>query len=161
MMDYHYLFQNEVKCNSTKTISTEKWKQMETKIKEWKGMEKFGNVSESTDWEKGVEGLHVHKWCCIRLSSKRSLQHLWKRTEKKCWKNSSDPWAIRFTGKKCQLSLSIRLQSSIDGPLYDKNKFIWCMEGSDKKNPTRKIDANINSLAMERIQKTIVVFPVI
>ena len=35
------------------------------------------------------------------------------------------------------------------------------MEGSDKKNPTRKIDANINSLAMERIQKTIVVFPVI
>ena len=84
MMDYHYLFQYEVKCNSTETIRTEKWKQMETKIKEWKGMEKFGNVSESTDWENGVEGLHVYKWCCIRLSSKRSLQHLWKRTEKKC-----------------------------------------------------------------------------
>ena len=35
------------------------------------------------------------------------------------------------------------------------------MKGSDKKNPTEKIDGNINSLGIERIQKTIVVCPVI
>ena len=35
------------------------------------------------------------------------------------------------------------------------------MKGSDKKNPTEKIDRNINSLGIERIQKTIVVCPVI
>ena len=83
MMDYHCLYQCEVNCNSTETISTEKWKQMKTKVKDWKGSGKFENVFESTDWEKGAEGLHVHKGCYITLSSKWSLQQSRKKKDKK------------------------------------------------------------------------------
>ena len=40
--------------------------------------------------------------------------------------------------RECQPSSPKRLRSSIGGPIYHKNKYVWCMKGSDKKNPTRK-----------------------
>ena len=46
-------------CNSIQTITTERWKLLETKTKNWKGLGKFGNVLECTDWEKQAEVLHV------------------------------------------------------------------------------------------------------
>ena len=57
--DYHCLLQCGVNCNSTETISTEMWKQLETQTKDWKGLDKFGNIFESTDWEKATEGLLI------------------------------------------------------------------------------------------------------
>ena len=63
MTDYHCLLQCGMNCNSTETISTERWKQLETKVKVLKVLDKFGNVLESTDWEKGAEGLHFHEKC--------------------------------------------------------------------------------------------------
>ena len=38
--DYHCLLQCGVNCNSTETISTEMWKQLETQTKDWKGLDK-------------------------------------------------------------------------------------------------------------------------
>ena len=49
VMDYLCFLQCGVNCNSTETISTEKWKQLETKTKDWKGLDKFENIFESTD----------------------------------------------------------------------------------------------------------------
>ena len=49
MTDYHCLLQCGMNCNSTETISTERWKQLETKVKVLKVLDKFGNVLESTD----------------------------------------------------------------------------------------------------------------
>ena len=139
VMDYPCFLQCGVNCNSTETISTERWKQLETKTKDWKGLDKFGNVFESTDWEKGAEGLHVHERCYITLSSKRSLQQSRKRKEKENAENSPTiPEQQDLQEKECQPSSPKRLRSSIGGPLYHKNKCVWCMKGSDKKNPTRK-----------------------
>ena len=82
MMDYFCLLQCGVNWNSSETISTERWKQLETKAKDLKDLGKFGNVYESTHWEKGAEELHVHERCYIKLSSKRSLQQSRRRKEK-------------------------------------------------------------------------------
>ena len=86
-MDYDCLLQYRVIWNSTETSSTERWKQLKTKTKDWKGLGNFRNIFESTDWAKGAEGLHVHERCYITLSSKQSLQQSRKRKEKKMLKN--------------------------------------------------------------------------
>ena len=77
MMDYHCLFQCGVNDNSTEAISTERWKQLETKTK---------HVFESTDWEKTAERLNIHKRFYITLWSKRSLQQSRKKKEQKMLK---------------------------------------------------------------------------
>ena len=51
-MGCHWLLQCEVNCNLSEIISTERWKRLETKAKDWKGLDKFGNAFESTDWEE-------------------------------------------------------------------------------------------------------------
>ena len=92
MMDYPCLLQCGVLCNSVETISSESWRQLETKAKDWKDLQNFGNVFESTNWEKRAEGLHFHERCYITPSSKPSLQQSQKRTEKEnAKKNSNDP----------------------------------------------------------------------
>ena len=102
-------------------------------------MEKFGNVFESTDWEKGAEGLHIHERCYITLSSRRSLQQSRKRKEtENAEKFPTISEQQNFQEKECQPSSPKRLRSSTGGPLYHKNKCVWCMKGSDKSNPTRK-----------------------
>ena len=63
------LFMNS---NSSESISAEKWKQLETKTKDWKCLERF--VFESTNWDKRAEGLHLYERCYITISTKRSLQ---------------------------------------------------------------------------------------
>ena len=56
MNEYHCLLQFGMNCNSTETINTERWKQLETNTTDWKGLNKFGHTFESTDCEKGAEG---------------------------------------------------------------------------------------------------------
>ena len=139
MMDYPCFLQCGVNRNSTETISTERWKQSETKTKDWKGLEKFENIFKSTDWEKGAEELHVHERCYITLTSKRSPQQSRKRKEKEnARKCSTIPDQQDLQKKECQPSSPKRLRSATGGHLYHENKVVWCMKGSDKSNPTRK-----------------------
>ena len=49
MMGCHWLLQCEMNCNLSEIISIERWKRLETKAKDWKGLDKFGNAFESTD----------------------------------------------------------------------------------------------------------------
>ena len=67
--------------NCNESINAERWKQLETKTKDWEGLGKIGNIFESTDLQKGAEGLYFHEKSYITLSSKRSIQHFWKRKE--------------------------------------------------------------------------------
>ena len=72
-------------------FSGERWKQLETKTKDWKSLHNF---------EKRAEGLHVHERCYISLSSKPSLQLSQKRNEKEnAAKNFRDTWATKFARK--------------------------------------------------------------
>ena len=138
-MDYLCFLQCGVKYNSTESNTTKRWKQLETKTKDWEDLDKFGNVFESTDWEKGAEALHVRERYYITLSSRQSLQQSRERKEKENAENCPTiPQQQDLQEKECQPYLPKRLRSSIVGPLYHKNKCVWCMKGSDKKSPTQK-----------------------
>ena len=141
VMDYPCFLQCVVNCNSTETISTGRWKQLETKTKDWKSLDKFGNVFESTDWEKGAKGLHVYEGCYITLLSKWSLQQSQKRKEKESAENSPTTHEQQYLQEKeCQPSSPKRLWSSVDGPLYHKNKCVWCIKGLTKKILLEKLE---------------------
>ena len=122
-MDYPCFLQCGVNCNSTESNSTKRCKQLETKTKDWEDLDKFGNVFESTDWEKGAEGLHVHERYYITLSSRRSLQQSRKRKEKENAENSPTiPEQQDLQEKECKTSSSKRWRYSIGGPVYQNNK---------------------------------------
>ena len=70
MMYYHCLLQCGANCHSTETISNKRWKQLGTKTKDWTGLDKSRNLFESTEWEKGPEGVRLHERCYLTLSFK-------------------------------------------------------------------------------------------
>ena len=39
-----------------------------------------------------------------------------------------------------------RLRSSMEGPLYDKTKCVWCMKGEDVKHPDR-VNSNLSRIS--------------
>ena len=105
VMEYPCFLKCGVNCNSTETISSGRWKQLETKSKDYNGLDKFGNVFGSTDCEKGAEEFHIHERCYITLSFKWSLQQSWKRKEKENAANSPTiPEQHDLQEKECQPS---------------------------------------------------------
>ena len=70
----------------------------------------------------------------MTLSFKVSLQQSRKRKEKEnAEKTPTSPAQQDLREEECQPSSLKRLQSSIGGPIYHKNKCVWCMKGFDKK----------------------------
>lgn len=60
-------------------VSIGKWQNLREKAANWSGLDKFGTVYESVDWDKGHEGLFMHKECYLNISNKRKLQQAEKR----------------------------------------------------------------------------------
>ena len=70
----------------------------------------------------------------MTLSFKVSLQQSRKRKAKEnAGKTPTSPGEQNLQEEECQPSSLKRLQSSTGGPIYHKNKCVWCMKGSDKK----------------------------
>ena len=89
MMDCHYLLQCGLNCNSSETLSTERWKQLKTKTKEWKSLERF--VFEVLNGKRELKG-------CKPVKDAASQSHLWvtsatleENGERKYWKYSNNP----------------------------------------------------------------------
>ena len=138
--DYHCLLQCGVNCNSTETISTEMWKQLETQTKDWKGLDKVWEYIWKHWLGKGNWRV-AHLWkMLITLSSNFHLSghfsNLGRERKKNMLKNPNNTCPTRLAGKRMSTSSPKCLRS--DWRLYRKNKCAWCMKGSDKKNGTRK-----------------------
>ena len=54
-------------------ITAEKWESIQEKAPGWKGIDRFGKVHETVDWQKGPKGHHMHSAYYTSLSSKRML----------------------------------------------------------------------------------------
>ena len=68
--------------NDMSNITNEKWENMKSKSKDWRGLDKFGNLYESADWESGPAGKCIHKNCQLILRSKEKLEKAKKRKER-------------------------------------------------------------------------------
>ena len=71
-------------CDETKDsiTSIERWKNLKEKALLWRGLDKFGDVYATVDWDKGPMGQCVHDSCRLTLSNTRKLDQAKKRQKK-------------------------------------------------------------------------------
>ena len=63
-------------CEATDAIGTvESWTNIKEKAQLWSGLDKFGDVFESVDWENGPGKQCVHKTCKLTLYPRRARAH--------------------------------------------------------------------------------------
>ena len=63
---------------------------MKLQTLQWNGLDQFGNVYESVDWDHGPQGIFFHKICKLQVASKYKLQQALKRKEKQDSNNAED-----------------------------------------------------------------------
>ena len=86
--------------------------------------------------KNGLAGLYMHEACYISISSLDKLDRARQRKKK------TSSYETEVGNSQCddetdgQLPPKL-LRSSICGPLHDKTKCVWCMQGVDKKHPDR------------------------
>ncbi|KAK7063262.1 hypothetical protein SK128_016857 [Halocaridina rubra] len=62
--------------------STEKWENLKTKALLWRGLDKFGDVYGTVDWDKGPVRQYVYDTCRLTLSSGKKLEKTINRQRK-------------------------------------------------------------------------------
>ena len=126
MTQYVCILQCGELCDSTDTISIERWSKLKEKTKEWRGLDKFGCVYETTQWDQSEERIYIHTNCYLTLSSKRTLEQAKKR--KKDRDSDEKPTSIPQDEREQEFQPSSpkpkRLRSSIGGPLHQQGKCV-------------------------------------
>lgn len=155
MMDYQYVLQCKVNCNSAETISIERWKQLEIKTKNWKFWEVWKFI-----WKNWLGERKKLKGCtCIKVFTShynlsRHFSNLGRERRKKMLKILQRSLSNKTYRKKNVKHHHLNVGDVQLVDLYIKIiKCAWCMKGSDKRSYSKNwnIAANINSYGMERI----------
>ena len=81
-MAYECLLKCGKTCDSNDIITQARWESLQLKSKNWRELDKFGDVHNSTPWENGPAGYYVHDACYIRISSSQHFEKSRKRKEK-------------------------------------------------------------------------------
>ena len=142
-MSYECVLKCGKPCEATDTINQGKWESLQLKSPKWSGLDKFGDVYTTTSWEDGPNNHYMHSSCYISISSSAVLQkyRLRKDNESKnaqCEASEDLPAQSALCDEKAEGPSPKRLRSSVGGPLHDKTKCVWCMQGRDMRNPNRK-----------------------
>ena len=61
----------------------ERWENIKRNTMLWKGLDKFGDVHKTVDWDKGPTGHYVHEACRLTLCSAMKLEQAIKRQTKR------------------------------------------------------------------------------
>ena len=69
-------------CKSSDIISQAKWESLQSKTRNWSGLDKFGSVYESTSWKDGPRDHYMHQSCYISISSSDKLEKARQRKSK-------------------------------------------------------------------------------
>lgn len=69
-------------CSLKETIGKEKWDALRTKSEKWDGLDKYGDLCKSTDWDAGPANKYIHISCYTSISSPRTLKQAVNRKEK-------------------------------------------------------------------------------
>ena len=123
-------------CSENDKISPSKLESIKLKSKNWNGLDKFGTLYDETNWDNGNTGFYIHKLCYFSLSSSINLDKAIKRKAKCCSTLSFDPKKENVDDIERNFPSQKRLRSL--GPLYDKNKCVWCMKGKDLRHPEQE-----------------------
>ena len=135
-MEYDCVLNCGETCDVKDVISVDRWKQLKSKWERWKGLDRFGKVFDTFDWDNGPDGFYMHANCYISLSLKRKFEQSLKRKDQDTTEITSEKSADNDDKESSSATVK-RLRSSIDGPVHAKDKCIWCMKGADTKHPDR------------------------
>lgn len=119
--------------------SVARWANLKKKALLWKGLDKFGDVYTTVDWDNGPIGRCVHNTCMLTFSNAKKLEQAIKRQRKEDFEESQ--CQSSSTSNVCSPSVapaSKRLRSSL-GPIHDKTKCVWCCAPESKKHPESKL----------------------
>ena len=59
--------------------STERWETIKKKALLWSGLDKFGDVYATVDWDNGPAGQYVHDSCRLTLCNSKKLEQAKRR----------------------------------------------------------------------------------
>ena len=62
----------EALCNDKDEISKRRWDTLKKHLEKWKGLDKFGEMYDSVDWDAGQIGNYIHSTCSLK-----KCQHRW------------------------------------------------------------------------------------
>ena len=130
------LLQCQKPCDASNAIDNlgkEAWEKLKLKAFNWKGLDMFGNVYDTVNWQQGPSGKHVHGNCRFDISSSDKLNRAKTRQQKRERDSAShecpDDHDLAGPAPKC-------LRSSV-GIVHNKNLCVWCMKPEDTKHPER------------------------
>ena len=70
-------------CDEADSIkSAQRWGNIKEKAQLWSGLDKFGHVYATMDWDKGPAGQCVHEACMLTMCNSKKLEQAKKRQEK-------------------------------------------------------------------------------
>ena len=101
----------------------------------WSGLDKFGNVYATVDWDNGPAGQCVHDSCRLTLCNSKKLEQAKKRhTQERLDEAQSQCSSISNVCSPNEVPAAKRLQSNL-GVIHDKTKCVWCCKAESTKNP--------------------------
>ena len=128
--------------DSISNITPDKWTKVKTQSQKWRGLDKYGRVWESTNWDEGPEGQFMHDGCYISLCSKRGLEQAVKRKQKADAENEQPlpnmEQDLSSVHDACPVTPPQKRTRSSTGVLYSKHLCVWCLQPKDTKHPNRK-----------------------
>ena len=119
--------------------SIERWENIKRKTMLWQGLDKFGDVHKTVDWDKGPTGHYVHEVCRLNLCTARKLEQVIKRQTTRDVDDSQSQSS--FLSDVCSAAVvppAKRLRSDL-GQIHDKTKCVWCCKLESAKHPDTKL----------------------
>ena len=123
--------------DSIDKITLDKWSKIQTIAKEWKGIDKFGDVWDTTNLEYGQKGRFVHNRCYITLCSSKKCEQAIIRDAKAIEAAKKIPNSTSQSPVHCDSLPTSPLQKRTRLFIHKKNQCVRCIKKEDKKHPNR------------------------
>ena len=121
----------------TDSMTVERWKNVKKNALLWRGLDKFGEVYDTVEWDEGPVGQHVHDTCRLNLCNTKKLEQANKRQKKRevdeCQPQSS---SMSDVCPPTAAPAAKRLRSSL-GLIHEKTKCVWCCKTETTKHPDK------------------------
>ncbi len=111
---------------ATDSISSiERWDNIKKKSLLWSGLDKFGNVHATVDWDRCPAGQGVHDSCRLTLCNSKKLEQAKERQKKQEFRCQSQSSSMSDVCPPAAAPAAKRLRSSL-GPIHGRTKCVWC-----------------------------------
>ena len=110
-------------CNNAYEIGKQRWETLKKHLKNWRGLDKFGELYDAIDWDAGPNGNYLHKNCGLKIASSRFLEQAQTRCDKSRKSGNLEAEADEEVQNEDDLNTPPPAKithSSHPGPLYDK-----------------------------------------